>query len=58
MKFYNREKEIAELVRIRELAFVQNSRMVVLKGNLAWFGKQQKYPFSAVYEQQMLIFVV
>ena len=30
MKFYNREKEIAELVRIKELAFSQNSRMVVL----------------------------
>lgn len=29
MKFYNREKEIAELVRIKELAFSQNSRMVV-----------------------------
>jgi AAA+ ATPase superfamily predicted ATPase len=25
MKFYNREKEIAELVRIQELAFAQNS---------------------------------
>lgn len=57
MKFYNREKEIAELVRIRELAFVQNSRMVVLKGNLL-FVNSKKYPFSAVYEQQMLIFVV
>lgn len=32
MKFYNREKEIAELTRIQELAFAQNSRMVVLTG--------------------------
>lgn len=40
MKFYNREKEIAELVRIRELAFVQNSRMVVLKGNLLFVNSK------------------
>ena len=32
MKFYNREKEIAELTRIQELAFAQNSRMLVLTG--------------------------
>lgn len=57
MKFYNREKEIAELVRIWELAFAQNSRMVVLKGNLL-VRKQQKKDVFAVYEQQMLIFVV
>lgn len=34
MKVYNREKEIAVLVRIRELAFAQNSRMVVLTGRM------------------------
>ncbi len=43
MKFYNREKEIAELVRIRELAFVQNSRMVVLKGNLLFVNSRKGY---------------
>lgn len=30
MKFYNREKEIAELKRVQELAFGQNSRMIVV----------------------------
>lgn len=32
MKFYNRESEIAELLRIRELAYTRNSRMTVLTG--------------------------
>ena len=32
MKFYNREKEIAELKRVQELAFSQNSRMIVVTG--------------------------
>ena len=32
MKFYNREKEIAELKRVQELAFGQNSRMIVVTG--------------------------
>ncbi|MDE6670545.1 MAG: AAA family ATPase [Muribaculaceae bacterium] len=32
MKFYNREIEIAELRRIRELAFTRNSRMTVVTG--------------------------
>lgn len=32
MKFYNREKEIAELKRVQELAFTQNSRMIVVTG--------------------------
>lgn len=32
MRFYNREKEIAELKRIQELAFTQNSRMIVVTG--------------------------
>lgn len=42
MKFYNREKEIAELVRIWELAFAQNSRMVVLKGNLLFVNSRKR----------------
>ena len=33
MKFYNREKEIAELKRVQELAFGQNSRMIVVTGS-------------------------
>ena len=32
MKFYNREKEVAELKRVQELAFTQNSRMIVVTG--------------------------
>ncbi len=32
MKFYNREAEIAELQRIRELSFTRNSRMTVVTG--------------------------
>lgn len=32
MRFYNREKEIAELMRICNLSFTQNSRMTVLTG--------------------------
>ena len=32
MKFYNREAEIAELRRIRDLSFSQNSRMTVVTG--------------------------
>ncbi len=32
MRFYNREKEIAELKRICNLSFTQNSRMTVLTG--------------------------
>lgn len=32
MKFYNREKELAELKRVQELAFTQNSRMIVVTG--------------------------
>lgn len=32
MRFYNRESEIAELLRIRELAYTRNSRMTVLTG--------------------------
>ena len=32
MKFYNREKEIAELKRICNLSFTHNSRMTVLTG--------------------------
>ncbi|MDE5796789.1 MAG: AAA family ATPase, partial [Muribaculaceae bacterium] len=32
MKFYNREIEIADLRRIRELAFTRNSRMTVVTG--------------------------
>lgn len=32
MRFYNRENEIAELKRISNLAFTQNSRMTVLTG--------------------------
>ena len=31
MKFYNREKEVAELKRVQELAFTQNSRMIVVQ---------------------------
>lgn len=32
MKFYNREKEVAELKRVQGLAFTQNSRMIVVTG--------------------------
>ena len=32
MKLYNREKEVAELKRVQELAFTQNSRMIVVTG--------------------------
>lgn len=32
IKFYNREKEVAELKRVQELAFTQNSRMIVVTG--------------------------
>lgn len=32
MKFYNREKEIAEIRRVQKLAFTQNSRMIVVTG--------------------------
>lgn len=32
MKFYDRETEMAELLRIRELAFTHNSRMTVVTG--------------------------
>lgn len=32
MKFYNREKEVAELKRVQELAFTQKSRMIVVTG--------------------------
>lgn len=32
MKFFNREKEIAELKRVQELAFTHNSKMIVVTG--------------------------
>ena len=32
MKFYNREREVAELQRVRDLAFTQHSRMIVVTG--------------------------
>ena len=37
MKFYNREKEVAELKRVQELAFTQNSRMIVVTGRSLQF---------------------
>ena len=32
MKFYNRENELAELQRIQELSFEENSRLTVVTG--------------------------
>ena len=32
MKFYNRENELAELQRIQELSFGENSRLTVVTG--------------------------
>ena len=32
MKFYNRKKELAELQKVRELAFAEHSKLTVLTG--------------------------
>lgn len=42
MKFYNRENELAELQRIQELSFEENSRLTVVTGRRR-IGKTSSY---------------
>ena len=56
MKFYNREKELSELQRIKNLSFVEHSRMTVLTGRRR-IGKTSLIMKSVENEPTVYLFV-
>ena len=56
MKFYNRASELAELQRIKDLSFVNNSRMTVVTGRRR-IGKTSLIMKSVANEPTVYFFV-